>query len=509
MARTIELLSVDPEGIAGDDTSENAAISADGLVVAFESIATNLVPGYDTDLGDIFVRDRGTGVTELVSVGYQDDPADGYSYRPSISADGRFIAFSSDAANLVADDTNDTADIFVRDRQTGMTVRVSVDADGNEGDGYSSSAAISADGRFVAFASGAENLVADDTNDVTDLFVVDREAGTIARISVGTEGQQANNGSFAPALSADGALAAFHSYAPNFGFEDYNGTGDIFLATTALVPPPVVPPLPPLAEGVAVPDEAINGVPREALTLTAGRDAAISFVDEYTGFQNSVGVYLVGPDGQIIQPRWVFERIEHAVADDSVPPSVRPGGGPSQPGDTVWLSDLYDPAELQEGTEFGLFLVADGAARNPFIVFDHGTLEFRSDGGIAKVTDVVPQLVHTSETGTERVLLGDIMHTVDAGSPNPLSNKLNPPASPGFPVGGRGQALSGLLDGKFVVAFEDQPFSASDKDFNDAIFAVNLLDSGDDLFAAAAGAGVATVPAGAALETLLTPVETV
>jgi hypothetical protein len=405
----------------------------------------------------------------------------------------------------VPEDTNFAPDVFVKDLETGTIERVSVSAAGVEGDEGSFAPAISADGRFVAFASSATNLVPGDTNDQTDLFVVDREAGTIVRISVGTEGQQANNGSFAPALSADGALAAFQSYASNFGFADYNGTGDVFLATTASVLPPVVPPLPLLAEGVPVPDEAINSVPREALTLTGGRDAAISFVDEYAGFQNSLGVYFVGPDGEIMAPRWVFERIEHALPDDSVDPSVRPGGGPSQPGDTVLLSDLYDPQELQEGLEFGLFLVADGAVRNPFIVFDGGTLDFRTGGDPAKVTDVVPQLVHTSETGTERVIEGDVMHTVDAGSPNPLSNKLNPPPEPPFRVGGRGQALSGLLDGEFTIAFEDQPLNFGDRDFNDLLVAVELLDGGEGLPVAAEPPAV-SAPAVADMQVLVTEV---
>jgi Tol biopolymer transport system component len=415
MAGTIELLSVDQDGAAGNDSSENAAINVDGRIVAFASNATNLVPDDDNDLGDIFVRDRNSGVTELVSVGYEGEPADADSYRPSISADGSLVAFESDAANLVALDGNESGDIFVRDRNSDVTIRVSVDSAGNEGNGYSSGAAISgngqfvafassstnlvdndendatdifvrdlvsgtterlsvstggeegnagssslgsppsisadgrfvafessaanlvdddtndsddifvhdresgttdrvsvdadgnevfgtsynpaisadgrfvafvstssslvpdddnlstdifvkelatgaiervsvsatgvegnggsfapaisADGRFVAFASSASNLVPGDSNEETDLFVVDREAGTIARISVGTEGQQANNGSFAPALNADGDLAAFHSFASNFGFDDFNGTGDVFLATTAFVPP--------------------------------------------------------------------------------------------------------------------------------------------------------------------------------------------------------------------------------------------------------------------------------
>ena len=252
-------------------------------------------------------------------------------------------------------------------------------------------------------------------------------------------------------------------------------------------PPPPAPPLPELAEKVPLADADIFGAPRGFLTLTGG-DAEISFVDEFAAFQSSLGVYLVGPDETIADTQWVFEQVEHAEPSDLASQAARPGGGPLSPGGSVRLSDLFDPTDLGPGVEFGLFLVTDGWTLNPQAIFDVGTLEFRTGDAAARLTDTTPQLFHIAEDGIERLVLGDIMHTIDAGSPNPLSNTLNPT--------GEGQVTSGLLDGLFTVAFEDKPLAQSDRDFNDAIFAIDLLDSGDDLFAAAA-----------VLETLLTPGE--
>ncbi len=244
---------------------------------------------------------------------------------------------------------------------------------------------------------------------------------------------------------------------------------------------PPTPPdtLPPLAEKVPLADADIVGAPRSFLTLTGG-DAEISFVDEYAAFQNSLGVYLVGADGTIVNPQWVFARVEHSQPSDLASELARPGGGPLSPGDTVLLSDLFDPAELQPGVEFGLFLVADGWTRNPQATFETGTLDFRSGTTAANVTDTTPQLFHIAENGVERLVLGDIMHTIDAGSPNPLSNTLNP--------GGTGQVTSGTLDGLFTVAFEDKPLDESDRDFNDALFGIDLLDTAPEALTVAAAA---------------------
>src|SRR4028118_1991632 len=133
------------------------------------------------------------------SAGNQGNSGSGF---PSISPDGRFVAFTSLASNLVPGDTNDTNDIFVRDRLTNTTTRVSVDSAGNQANSDSNSPSISADGRFVAFYSDASNIVPGDTNDTNDIFVRDRLTNTTTRVSVESAGNHANNGSFDPSISA-------------------------------------------------------------------------------------------------------------------------------------------------------------------------------------------------------------------------------------------------------------------------------------------------------------------
>jgi Tol biopolymer transport system component len=188
-AVSTERVSVASNGSQGDDESSRAAITPDGRFIAFASYASNLVAGDANGVSDIFVHDRQTGVTERVNLaGDGSEAAVGDSLAPSISADGRFVAFSTIAKNLVAGDTNDDIDIFVRDRQTGTTERVSVDSAGVEAVGNSYEPEISPDGRFVAFESDAENLVAGDTNGLRDIFVHDRQAGTTERSALPAAG---------------------------------------------------------------------------------------------------------------------------------------------------------------------------------------------------------------------------------------------------------------------------------------------------------------------------------
>jgi Tol biopolymer transport system component len=196
--------------------------------VAFESHATNLVPGDTNNAHDVFVRDREAGPIERVPLAADGGRANGESYSPSLSADGRFVAFESYATDLVPGDTNGQRDIFVRDRQAGTTERVSLTADGAQAGGNSTSLSLSADGRFVAFVSG-DNLVPGDTNGVTDVFVRDRQAGVTERVSVGAGGAQADEASSLPSLSADGRLVAFVSDAANLVPGDTNGQRDIFV----------------------------------------------------------------------------------------------------------------------------------------------------------------------------------------------------------------------------------------------------------------------------------------
>jgi len=224
-----ERVSVDSFGAEADASSDSAALSADGRFVAFSSPATNLVAGDTNGVADLFVHDRQLGTTERVSVDSAGAQADSASYAPSISADGRFVAFWSDASNLVAGDTNAFFDIFVRDLQTGTTERVSVDSAGSEANSESAEPSLSADGRFVAFVSDASNLVAGDTNLAIDIFVRDRLLGTTERVSVDSAGAQGNSDCNLPSISSDGRFVAFETGASNLCAGDTNVRMDVFV----------------------------------------------------------------------------------------------------------------------------------------------------------------------------------------------------------------------------------------------------------------------------------------
>lgn len=164
------------------------------------------------------------------------EQANDSSWAPEISADGRFVAFQSDATNLVADDTNGTGDIFVHDRQTGTTTRVSVALDGAQAIGGFSPPAISDDGRSIAFGSGSANLVPDDTNDEGDVFVKDRLTGMIRRVSLGADGTQANDSSWGLDLDGSGRVVAFTSAASNLVPNDTNRVNDVFVRELPIFP---------------------------------------------------------------------------------------------------------------------------------------------------------------------------------------------------------------------------------------------------------------------------------
>jgi hypothetical protein len=155
------------------------SISSDGRYVAFASAAVNLVAGDGNNQEDVFVHDMVSGTTELVSVDSSGVQSNGTSNRPSVSADGRFVAFFSNASNLVPGDTILTYDCYVHDRLSGATTCASVDSNGVPGNGTNnppSTCAISADGRWTAFTSDESNLVPGDTNGTWDVFLRDRGA---------------------------------------------------------------------------------------------------------------------------------------------------------------------------------------------------------------------------------------------------------------------------------------------------------------------------------------------
>jgi Tol biopolymer transport system component len=229
VAQLTRRVSVGPGGQQANSLSYFAAISAHGRFVAFDSFASNLVAGDTNHTYDVFVRDRMAQVTRRVSVGPGGQQANSESAEPEISAHGRYVAFVSDASNLVAGDTNNKWDVFVRDRRVQETRRVSVGPGGQQSNGPSFDPAISAHGRFLAFRSRATNLVTGDTNNKWDVFVRDRRVQETRRVSVGPAGQQANNNSFQPAISAHGRFVAFASDASNLVAGDTNNRSDVFV----------------------------------------------------------------------------------------------------------------------------------------------------------------------------------------------------------------------------------------------------------------------------------------
>jgi Tol biopolymer transport system component len=232
LTNTTTRLSVDSAGNQGNSNARIPSISPDGRFVVFYSDASNLVPGDTNNTDDIFVRDTLTNTTTRVSLDSAGNQANSFSYSPSLSDDGRFVAFYSDASNLVPGDTNSSLDIFLRDTLTNTTTRVSVDSAGNQGNGDSEAFFISADGRFVVFDSLASNIVPGDTNSSRDIFVRDTLTNTTTRVSLDSAGNQGNRDSRINSISADGRFLAFYSDASNLVPGDTNGSRDIFVRDT-------------------------------------------------------------------------------------------------------------------------------------------------------------------------------------------------------------------------------------------------------------------------------------
>ena len=230
----ISLSNTQAEAVNGDSVFGD--ISGDGRYVAFLSDAGNLVAADDNGQFDVFVRDLQASTTTRVSVASGGGQATGgASAFPSISFDGRYVAFESKAVDLVAGDTNAQSDVFLHDVVAGTTIRVSVRSDGAQGEGGESTyATLSDDGRYVAFESSATNLVSGDSNGRFDAMIHDVVTGVTSRISVSTSGAQAvGNDSLAPSITSDGRYVAFHSGAANLVPNDTNGHFDVFVRDLA------------------------------------------------------------------------------------------------------------------------------------------------------------------------------------------------------------------------------------------------------------------------------------
>jgi Tol biopolymer transport system component len=206
------------------------SLSADGRVVAYDSAASGLVPGDVDGEFDVYFTDLFTGLTEQASVDSAGAMVPESAGDVEISADGRFATFTSISGALVAGDTNLRTDVFVRDRALGITTLESPGAGGAQSNGHSSLPAISADGERVVFHSKASNLVSGDSNGQMDVFLRDRAAGTTTLLSIGPGGIQGDGASTDPQISADGRWVVFESTAANLASGDGNGAVDVFLS---------------------------------------------------------------------------------------------------------------------------------------------------------------------------------------------------------------------------------------------------------------------------------------
>ena len=332
---TTERASVTGNGGQANSDSSFASISADGRFVAFGSFADNLVPGDTNFTSDVFVRDRLNGTTQRVSVSSAGAEGNSASDRNAISADGRFVAFQSFAFNLTPGDTDDAAvDIFLRDRQTGTTEGVSLVPAGSSGlVQHSTSPAISPDGQFVAFDSSESNLVPGDANGRRDIFVRDRQTGTIELISV-TSGVQGDDDSFTPSLSADGRFIAFSSVAENLVAGDANFDNDIFV--------------------------------RDRLAGTTER-ASVSTSGAQTGFEEGSFTPSISADGQVI----AFFSEGALVPEDpgfSVDVYVHDERSPADL--SVTKSDSPDPVRRNRNLTYTIVVTNNGTSADPASLTD-------------------------------------------------------------------------------------------------------------------------------------------
>ncbi|MCZ6815947.1 MAG: dockerin type I domain-containing protein, partial [Planctomycetota bacterium] len=273
-------VSVDSSGTPANATSSTNTISADGQVVAFFSVASNLVANDNNAAADIFVRDIQTGTTTRISVASDGTEGNGdVPTGPAMTPDARYVVFCSSASNLVPNDNNGNQDMFVHDRNTGTTTRVSVSSSGTEGNGSSCEGSISADGRYVAFTSNASNLVANDNSGDFDCFVRDRQTGTTVRVSVTSAGGEVTGFNVRPKLSNDGRYVLFASGSDFLSGGDTNLQTDLYLHDR---------------------DTDVDGVFDEAGAIATKRISVASDGSEGDGSSGPFGVYTMSSDNRFV-----------------------------------------------------------------------------------------------------------------------------------------------------------------------------------------------------------------
>ncbi len=403
---TTTRVSVATAGTQATNISRLPAISADGRYVAFESEAANLVPGDTNGFTDVFVHDRQAGTTERVSLGPKGLQGNHISTHPSISADGRYVAFASHATTLVPGDTNGRQDVFVHDRHSGTTKRVSMSTwgiqlpGGNQTDGHSRTATISRDGRFVVFQSGATNLVPDDTNGQFNVFRVDVERLATVRVSVSSTGVQASGDSLAPSISVDGRIIAFQSNAINLVSGDANGQDDVFVRNMQTG----------TTTRVSVGPNGLEGNGHSGLAKVSGDGRFITFASEAFNLVpgGGQGLFIHDRQGGVTSPlavvgsvKGVFEGPHDAASNDNARYVCF-----TQPNTSTGILELF-VIDRQTQNKSRLDVATSGAAGN-----SHGSqCAFNDDGTVVAFASTASNLVPGDTNG-----FGDIFVRVMPGN---------------------------------------------------------------------------------------------
>jgi Tol biopolymer transport system component len=358
---TAERISVSATGEQGNGGSFSAAMSADGRYTAFVSYASNLVSGDTNNACDVFVHNNSNGGIELVSVSSTEEQVVAQSclVRPAISADGRFVAFHSDAAGLVPNDTSTNSDIFVRNRELGTTERVSVGSNGEtalgNGTEYANSLdlAISADGRFVAFMSSGRNLIAGREIYETHVYVRDRVTGTTEIVSERPDGQPTNGPAAQPSLSADGRYVAFVSYSEGLVPGDDNLGPDVFVRDRAT------------GTTTAASVSSTGALPEYINARPQSEQPSISGDGRYVAFSSNASDLVLGDDYNDID---VFVR--DRVGGTTRMASVTATGEQASGGDSVWPSISADGRYVAFHSSAGNLSPGGGFGTYDIILFD-------------------------------------------------------------------------------------------------------------------------------------------
>lgn len=289
------LVSLTPAGASGNGPSVAPHLSADGRVLVFVSAAPDLVEGDGNGALDVFVTEVGSGVIQRVTRGHAGGDADGPSHQPRVSADGRYVVFSSTATNLVAGDTNGTSDVFLFDRVSGATELLTRGADGSGANGPSNAPDVSADGSVVVFHSGASNLGPADENGRRDVYRLDRGSGEITRVSIPGDGIECAEDSVSPRVSGDGTRVVFESFCQVMGETPVNPGPNVYLYERG-------------RRGVRCVSLGLGGVPAD----NHSRTPVISGDGQVVAFQSLAG-NLVEGDGNDR-----FDVFTYSVADDTL-----------------------------------------------------------------------------------------------------------------------------------------------------------------------------------------------